>query len=482
MNRELTNARTKHETGFDYVVNSINIGTPFGKKLIKEKAPFFSGEENLLKEEFQRLNKILEFVKQNPDSVDVLTRLFSEIKDVSFTIMRSSKEVLSVVELFEIKSLLLKMEKISKVLYDAHIVIPEKYILTDITSLLEKLDIRKDRMETFYVYDEFSVTLADARKRKKEIERLVRDGQKEQSELNAILEVIEEQELLVREKLSEEIGAYSEALLENCMKIGELDIAIAKTAYALKTKCVLPEIIDEHIIEIEDGRHLKVYDILAEKGKEYCPVSIALSDGVTCITGANMGGKTVSIKLVGLIQLLVQNAFFVPCKRAAVGLSNYVQILIGDNQSLERGLSSFGSEMEVLKEILERGEDKSLFLIDEIASGTNPKEGFALTKSIVEHMKKKPYISLITTHFDNIAGDDGVNNLQVAGLSEVDFEKLDKEIREADKNERIDIIAKYMDYRLHKVTKDKKVQADAINIARILGISEEIIENAKKYL
>jgi dsDNA-specific endonuclease/ATPase MutS2 len=172
----------------------------------------------------------------------------------------------------------------------------------------------------------------------------------------------------------------------------------------------------------------------------------------------------------------------VPCKKAVVGLSGYMQILIGDNQSLERGLSSFGSEMEVLKEILDSGIDRSLFLIDEIASGTNPKEGFALTKSLVDYLKDKPYISLITTHFDGIAIDGEVNNMQVIGLANVDFDELDREIRSTGKHERVNIISKYMDYRLHKVMKGKKVPKDALNIAKMLGINEEIIENAKKYL
>ena len=92
-----------------------------------------------------------------------------------------------------------------------------------------------------------------------------------------------------------------------------------------------------------------------------------------------MGGKTISLKLTGMISILAQYGYFVPCRKAKVGLSNYMQILIGDSQSIERGLSSFGSEMEELKEILDHGTDRSLILIDEIASGTNPAEGMALT-------------------------------------------------------------------------------------------------------
>jgi len=541
--KTLANVRTRSETGLDYVISNININTPFGKRIIKEKAPFFPGEENLLRQEFQKLECILEFIKQNPESCNELLRIFMEVKDISFTIARSGKDALSVVELFEIKSLLLKMDKISKILLSARTHIPEDYLLADLEPLIARLDPRNDRMDTFYIYDEFSQELSEARKRKIELEGSIRREQKKQKEnikqkygieltpkfeymvsktsseqikmireipelaqsdedyvsvtfsiksteevndflrdMDKSLEIIEEQELAVREKLSGEIGAYVKELLENCEKIGELDIAVSKSVYALKSNCVTPEIVEGHIIEITEGRHLQVEDLLNSKNKKYCPVSIAISDGVTCITGANMGGKTISLKLVGLISLLTQNAFFVPCKKAVIGLSNYMQILIGDNQSLERGLSSFGSEMEVLREILDSRKDRSLFLIDEIASGTNPKEGFALTKSLVFYLKNKPYISLITTHFDSVAEGGDVNNMQVIGLANADFDKLDREIRYADKRERINIISKYMDYRLYKVTKDEKVPKDALNIAKMLGINEEIIENAKKYL
>ena len=123
-----------------------------------------------------------------------------------------------------------------------------------------------------------------------------------------------------------------------------------------------------------------------------------------------MGGKTISLKLAGQIPILAQYGFFVPAAKARVGLSNYMQILIGDSQSVERGLSSFGSEMEELKEILDHGQERSLILIDEIASGTNPTEGTALTRSLVDYLIEKPYISLITTHFETVTERKGVVN------------------------------------------------------------------------
>ena len=301
-------------------------------------------------------------------------------------------------------------------------------------------------------------------------------------EMDDVHAALEEEEAEVCRMLSEKISEHAEVLLENCERMGALDVALGKAVYAVKHECTKPEIVDEHIVQITEGRNLQVEDILKAKGKPYCPVSIELADGVTCITGANMGGKTISLKLSGQVAILTQYGFFVPAKKAVIGLSNYMQILVGDSQSLERGLSTFGSEMEELKEILDHSVDRTLLLIDEIASGTNPVEGLALTKALVDYLIEKPYISLITTHFETVTEKEGVVNMQVRGLADADFTLLNREIQYAKRSERINIISKYMDYRLYKVEKQGEVPKDALNIAKMLGVSSEIIEGAKKYI
>ena len=539
--KRLANFKTRKETGLDYVVSAVNLLTPFGIKQIKEQKPFVPGQEESLRAELDRVQVMMGIAERNPKEIELLQETFMMMKDNTFTIERSGNSVLSVVEIFEIKSLLLQMEKVRS-LADK-LSVPAEFIPDDTVKLLDTLDPGKDRLNTFYIYDVFSEKLGELRKEKKETERELRKKQKALREIvkdkygvnltpkfeivisksdpqsikmigeitelirsdedymsvtfslaptegmdacirrsDELMTLIEEEELDVREYLSKEISSYERVLLENCEKLGRLDITLSKAIYADRHDCVMPEIVNEHVIEFEDGRNLQVEDILKEKGKEYCPVSIALDDGVTCITGANMGGKTVSLKLVGMVAILAQHGFFVPCRRARVGLSNYMQILIGDSQSIERGLSSFGSEMEELKEILDNGRDRSLILIDEIASGTNPAEGLALTKSLVDYLKTKAYITLITTHFETVTEDVSVRNMQVKGLAGADFSRLDKEIRYAGRKERIDIISRYMDYRLVLVEDAAEIPKDALNIAKMLGIDRDIIEKAKEYM
>ena len=542
-NRRLANVKTRRETGLDYVMQSINLNTPFGKRILKETKPFFPGEEAELREELDKVETMVGFASANSRLVDEIQQTFMEVKDVAYSINRAANQTLSVVEIYEIKSLLLSMRKLTQIgTKGGEWVLPAEYKPEDTTELLDILDPRRDRINTFYIYDEFSETLRELRGKKREFEIAIRKEQKvkrdeikkeygimltpkfdivvaknkpdfekvkaiedlelvDQDYMSATFQLkaneaiyalmrqmddlhaqLDEEEERIRKVLSEDIYRFAEILTDNCERMGELDVALAKALYAMAHDCVKPEIAEEHVVEIEDGRNLQVEDILKSKGKPYCPVSISLADGVTCITGANMGGKTISLKLSGQVAILTQYGFFVPARKARVGLSNYMQILVGDSQSLERGLSTFGSEMEELKEILDHSVDRTLLLIDEIASGTNPVEGLALTKALGDYLIEKPYITLITTHFETVTETEGVINMQVRGLADADFTLLNREIQYARRAERINIISKYMDYRLYRVEKQGEVPKDALNIAKMLGISSEIIERAKKYI
>lgn len=572
-NRRLANVKTRKETGLEYVMFSLDLNTPFGKKQLKELRPFYPGEENELRAELDRLAAMIEFARNNKVLTEKLQEVFMEMKDPTLTVQRSESTVLSTVELYEVKSLLLQMRQLRRLTIEhelgdykachcvtetvqgehsaaeemdtelaAQYKVPEEYFLTDTEALLDELDPTGDRLNTFYIYNEFSTVLTELRANKREHELLIRREQKSErerlrrdcgvlltpkfdmvlarsnpdfdricalpeleladqdymsvtlqlkpseavykyvNEIEAINAEIEAEEERIRTVLSKKISRWADVLLENCEKVGALDLALAKALYAIRHDLTRPEITDEHIIEFEDGRNVQVEDILKAKGREYCPVSLKLCDGVTLITGANMGGKTISLKLAGQVPIMAQYGFFVPAKRARIGLSNYMQILIGDSQSVERGLSSFGSEMEELKEILDHGQERSLILIDEIASGTNPTEGTALTKSLVDYLIQKPYISLITTHFESVTEREGIVNMQVRGLSDCNFELLNREIQYANRRDRINIISGHMDYRLYRVDNQTQVPKEALSIAAMLGINREIIEGAKKYM
>src|SRR5690554_134259 len=204
-----------------------------------------------------------------------------------------------------------------------------------------------------------------------------------------------------------------------------------------------------------------------------------LKEGVVCITGANMGGKTISLKLIGLLSAMAHYGLYVPAKEMKTGLSLYIKSSIGDMQSTDSGLSTFGGEVRVVSEAMRRANEKGLILVDELARGTNPEEGYAISKAIVKYLMDKPAITLLTTHYDNVADIPGVKHLQVVGLSEIDINSIEGELKTSDGME---IVNKYMDYRLRIVDESAPIPRDALNIARIMGLKNEILRIAENIL
>ena len=539
MKRVLATEKTMRETGLDHVFASLNILTPYGKKRLRTYDPFLPGQEDELARELDRIEEMRKILSEKDGGR--LKEVLMLVKDNTLTVEKSRDSTLSVVELYELKILLLQMEKLRKM--DGEYGFPPGFVPEDLTKLLDILDPDGGRVSTFFIYDSFSETLAELRNRKKETEKRARKLRKEKAaqikssygvlltpkfeirvnkedrdsikmiedipdmeksaedymsitwqlaadeetdqmmrEVESYEEEIEAEEFRVRRQLTAHVSGHSSIILENCMRIGELDLALAKAEYAHAHRLIRPEIVEEHRVCFQEGRHIQVEEILKKDGDSYCPISIDLRDGVTCITGANMGGKTVSLKLSGLVPLMAQYGMPVPCSRAIIGLSSSIGILIGDSQSIERGLSSFGSEMEELRSLLQSSEDRAMLLIDEIAAGTNPSEGLALTKSLIDHLKDKRYISLITTHYELGPDEEDIDKLQVTGLGDADLSKLDIQLKTADPKERINVIRRHMDYRLRKINKGEEVPQDALNIARMLGIGSDIIDRAKEYL
>ena len=177
--------------------------------------------------------------------------------------------------------------------------------------------------------------------------------------------------------------------------------------------------------------------------------------------------------MIGQIAATAAYGMFVPCESARICLFEHIHISVGDEQSIEKGLSTFGAEIVNLKEALENANKRSLILIDELAGGTNPKEGFAITKAVVEYLKNSNSMSILTTHYDNIAQDKDIQNFQVRGLNLPDEFTSFSSIEE---------ISKFMDYSLIEVKEQNFVPKDAISIAKMAGIPKEIIEKATELI
>ncbi len=210
-----------------------------------------------------------------------------------------------------------------------------------------------------------------------------------------------EVERILRE-LTRKLSEYYINLVNNEKIISELDFLYAKAKYAIEINAVKPEFSNNEINLINAYHPLLLEQL---KINNVVPLNFQIDKNVNTIiiTGPNAGGKTVSLKTVGILQLMLQKAIFVPCEaHSKFKIFNKIFISIGDEQSIEHNLSSFSSHLIHIKEILEEADQNTLVLIDEICAGTDPKSGSALAESIIEYLSQKNTLTIVTTHIGEL--------------------------------------------------------------------------------
>ena len=258
--------------------------------------------------------------------------------------------------------------------------------------------------------------------------------------------------------LSSEVGDYAETISEDFRTARFFDFCFAKARYAAALRAVRPELNENGVIQAEKARHPLI-------SKDKCvPIDIALGDKYSAliVTGPNTGGKTVSLKTTGLLCLMAKSGLFVPCRdEAKIGFFDRVFADIGDEQSIEQSLSTFSAHMANISSILTQITPNSLVLMDELGSGTDPVEGAALAIAIIEQMQATGARIMCTTHYAE---------MKLYALQTPDVENASCEF---------DVATLKPTYRLIIGIPGK---SNAFAIASMLGISEDIINNAKFHL
>ena len=241
--------------------------------------------------------------------------------------------------------------------------------------------------------------------------------------------------------------------------LAQIDFHFAKARYAVKLHAVEPELTENRILEIENMKHPlligtveRVVSNNFEIGKDYKSV---------VITGSNTGGKTVTIKTIGLFLLMTKAGLFLPCTAAKIHPFKKVFADIGDEQNILQSLSTFSSHMTSLIEILHNSNEDTFVILDEICAGTDPLEGAVLAECILEKFAEKNVISTITTHYGELKTLEYVNPYFKNASVEFDTSTLRP---------------------TYKLLIGIPGLSNAISISSNLGLDADIVEKAKNIL
>lgn len=219
-------------------------------------------------------------------------------------------------------------------------------------------------------------------------------------------------------EFSDFLRPYVPELMEGAAFVGEVDFLMAKAQTALDYIAGMPIISDSGEMLLRKTRHPLLEKALHKEGKEIVPLSVTLTPQkhILLISGPNAGGKSVCLKTVGLLQYMFQWGMLIPTSETSeMPVFDRIVLSIGDDQSIDNDLSTYSSFLKDMKDMLAKADDKTLVLIDEFGSGTEPAAGGAIAEAILSEIDKRGVYGVITTHFTNLklyasGADTGVTN------------------------------------------------------------------------
>ncbi len=446
----------KEIRGLRYMVDKLNIQSGLGRQVLLD-TPYIKEGAKIMAE-LEHIDFYVSMAK-NPDNkpaIESLQSKLARLKDIRGTIARlKNRQTLDDVELFEVKSFALLSREIAEV-----------YSLPDLSPVVTILDPDGTQIPHFYIYDSYSPELGQLRKQIKELKNRNAD----QAKIDNLYEqslVIEDN---IRRGLAKHLNPFADKIGDALLACAELDIRLAKAQQAVDMNLCKPQIRTESMA-YRSLFNPEVDEALQLQGKRFQPVDITINAGVTLITGANMTGKSVVLKTVALAQALFQFAFFVPASSAQLACVDEVFFSIGDEQNELSGLSSYAAEMLYIHHILRelKNGTRALILIDEPARTTNPEEGKAIVNALNHILHQYKSFCLVTTHYSGIITQG--KKLRVKGLLENDEQPQFN----------VQNINEHIDYSLVE-DNDSNVPREAIRIARILGVDEELLDKAEGYL
>lgn len=432
--------------GLRFMLDKLELQSGFARRWLLDSPMMVRDEE--IAASYDVLHRFDTFVGQvDKTHLDTVLFKLQGLKDIRTTIKNlHNQAVLDDIELFEVKHLAILATDVNKLLMqhdmDGVVEIPT---LDEVISILDPDGMK---IATFYIYDSYCAQLKDLRVQ-------MRQHPEQQDDLLLQASELEES---VRKDLSNQLHPFAAAIEQAQLALARIDVNLAKVMQMRQMGLSFPVLSSDGVTRYEAMFHPQVKEALAQHGRDFQPVDITFGEQPTLITGANMGGKTVVLKSLTLCQLLFQFGFGIPAASAQIAVKDEIYFCIGDEQSVEKGLSSFAAEMKNIDAVIKASRENKIImaLIDEPARTTNPTEGAALVSALLQVLADKGMSLVMTTHYDIEPG--RARCLRVKG-----FENGS------------------MDYRLVEV-QDGEVPHEALNIAQSLGIDSEWINTARNLL
>ena len=467
----MLDSQLREDSGYSWVMAQLDPASPFGRTLAREPRWYGPGEEAELEREFNRISALLGVLRDSPDHAEAVLHVLSEFHDMRNSFHRASNVPMDEVELFEVKHFLLCLERLAA--QCAALPDLDGLTVTPITDMLDLLDPSGRRLPPFSVENAFEPSLERIREEKNRVELELRNADESRrdalmKERRALVEAEDKAEFAARQRLTTALMRERDRFFAAMDAISRLDLTLSKARLSRKYGCVRPVPAEDQTICAEELVQPLVAAHLEERNRSFTPVSLTLEQGATVITGANMGGKSVSLKSITLNLLLMQTGFFVFARSLRAPLFHSVALICADGQSAEQGLSSFGAEITTLNNILASQHEGFFFLaLDEFARGTNPHEGAALARALTEYLNTLNCVAILTTHYDGVS-DTARRHYQVAGLSVPAGGILTGNALEK--------LPDLMDYRLIPAPPGAPCPHDAMRVCRLLGLDGNLMK------
>lgn len=432
--------------GLRYMLDELDLQSGFARRWLLDRPMMTDAAQ--IEAAYALLRRFDDFVRRTDGTIiNTLKFRLQALKDIRTTINNlRQRATLDDIELFEVKHLAILSTDIARLMSEHGMA--DVVAIPALDPVIDILDPDGMKIATFYVYDAYCAELRDLRAQ-------MRQHPEQQDEL---LLQANELEIEVRVDLSKKLHPFADAIEQTQLALAQIDVALAQVTQMRQLGLCFPVVAKDDVTTYRAMFHPQVKAALAAQHREYQPVDISVGCNATLITGANMGGKTVVLKTLTLCQLLFQFGFGVPAGEATIAVKDEVYFCIGDEQSVERGLSSFAAEMKNIDRVIQasRTDKRILALIDEPARTTNPTEGTALVTALLRLMEGRPVSLVMTTHYDIVPGQ--AHCLRVKGFD-----------------------GQRMDYTLQQVD-DGEAPHEALTIAQSLGIDPEWLSLAQGLL